>query len=235
MKINFEIHRQPDDSTCGPTCLQALYRFFGLSFDVQKVVSRVKSFEDGGTLGVFLAIDALEHDFDATIYNYNLALFDPTWNGLSSPEIAAKLRLQQKQKKGKKLHIASDAYCEYLEKGGRLCFDALTPELLTELLKDNLPVITGLSCTYLYNTSRERAVSKSKVVADDTGGFAAGHFVVLLSSDGRDVTIADPYHPNPLSESDIYSVDSHRVILSIMLGVLTYDANLIVIRNKSKG
>jgi hypothetical protein len=235
MKINFDIHRQPDDSTCGPTCLQAIYRYFGLSFDIRKVIDRVKSLEGGGTLGVFLAIDALEHDFNVAIYNYNLALFDPTWSGLSSTELVSKLRLQQKQKKGKRLQVASDAYCEYLEKGGRLCFDVLTPELLHGLLQDNAPVITGLSCTYLYNTSRERAVSSTMVIPDDTGGYSAGHFIVLVAGNEKEITIADPYHPNPISESGIYSVNSHRVILSIMLGVLTYDANLIVIRPKSKG
>jgi hypothetical protein len=235
MKINFDIQRQPDDSTCGPTCLQGVYSYFGLSFDIHKVIDRVKSLEGGGTLGVFLAIDALEHDFDVTIYNYNLAIFDPTWQWLPSRELVNKLRLQQKQKKGKKLNLASDAYCEFLEKGGKLRFDVLTTDLLTELLSGCLPVITGLSCTYLYNTSRERALSNSKVIADDTGGFSTGHFVVLMASIDSEITIADPYYPNPLSDTGIYSVDSHRVILSIMLGVLTYDANLIVIRSKSRG
>jgi hypothetical protein len=163
-----------------------------------------------------------------------LAIFDPTWQGLSSGELVNKLRLQMKHKKGKKLHLASDAYCEYLEKGGRLSFEVLTPDLLKYLLKDNIPLITGLSCTYLYNTSRERVISKSKIIADDIGGVSTGHFVVLMASTDTEITIADPYYPNPLSDLGIYGVNSHRVILSIMLGVLTYDANLIVIRSKSK-
>ncbi|MCA9038033.1 MAG: hypothetical protein KDA91_23070, partial [Planctomycetaceae bacterium] len=46
----------------------------------------------------------------------------------------------------------------------------------------------------------------------------------------RSVLIADPWHPNPLSANHLYSVDLDRVICSILLGIVTYDANLLVIR-----
>ena len=40
--------------------------------------------------------------------------------------------------------------------------------------------------------------------------------------------VADPYQPNPAKER-YYEVGINRLICSILLGVLTYDANLLVI------
>ncbi len=49
--------------------------------------------------------------------------------------------------------------------------------------------------------------------------------------------LSDPMEPNPLGKGQIYSVSFTRLINSIMLGIVTYDANLLVIepRKKKKG
>lgn len=44
--------------------------------------------------------------------------------------------------------------------------------------------------------------------------------------------VADPHRENPLSHDNYYKVSSNRLINAIMLGVLTYDANLLVIQPK---
>ena len=41
--------------------------------------------------------------------------------------------------------------------------------------------------------------------------------------------VADPYRENPISGDNLYVVRMDRLINSILLGVLTYDANLLVI------
>jgi len=46
----------------------------------------------------------------------------------------------------------------------------------------------------------------------------------------KEVWIADPYSKNPYnSESREYKVPVHRFINSVMLGVITYDANLLIL------
>ena len=67
---------------------------------------------------------------------------------------------------------------------------------------------------------------------DDVRGAPCGHFVVLAGyhRDDRTVLVADPYLPNPVARGKrFYAVNIDRVICSILLGVLTYDANLLVI------
>ncbi len=51
----------------------------------------------------------------------------------------------------------------------------------------------------------------------------------------RKVLIADPLMPNPFAETQEYAANIDRVICAILLGVLTYDANLLVIQPARKG
>ena len=95
------------------------------------------------------------------------------------------------------------------------------------------PILTGLSATYLYNCARER-LSGYRLLYDDIQGVPTGHFVVLTGYDreAKNVWIADPLKPNPFSEFDQYAVNINRLICAIMLGILTYDANLLIIEPK---
>jgi hypothetical protein len=45
----------------------------------------------------------------------------------------------------------------------------------------------------------------------------------------RKVLVADPYLPNPLADDHYYDVELDRLVCAILLGVLTYDANLLII------
>jgi hypothetical protein len=51
------------------------------------------------------------------------------------------------------------------------------------------------------------------------------------------VRVADPYLPNPLAPKDhYYAIGVDRVLCAILLGALTYDANLMVLKpNHRKG
>jgi hypothetical protein len=48
----------------------------------------------------------------------------------------------------------------------------------------------------------------------------------------REVSVADPLHDNPRFGSQYYRVAINRLTASILLGILTYDANLLVITPK---
>ena len=54
-----------------------------------------------------------------------------------------------------------------------------------------------------------------------------------LGSDAHNVIFTaitvDPLHDNPAFGSAFYSVGVHRVLGAILLGVLTYDANLLIV------
>jgi hypothetical protein len=228
--LDIRILPQPDDVTCGPTCLQAVYRQLGRSMDLSQIISEVRGLPEGGTLAVYLGNHALKLGLKARVYTYHLKIFDPSWRGLAPDQLAAKLEAQLEFKQGKKFEVASRAYIRFLQLGGEIVFDDLTPEVFDIPFDAGLPVLTGLSATYLYDTRREFTNRHNRTVYDDLRGEPAGHFVVLCGRQDNKIRVADPYLGNPLAdESHYYDVGIQRLIRAILLGVLTYDANLLVI------
>jgi hypothetical protein len=226
-----KILTQPDDSTCGPTSLHAVYQYFDDDISLEKVISEVHFLEEGGTLAVYLGCHALKRGYKAKIYTYNLHVFDPTWFMQNNQKIIDNLQEQLLHKSDPKLRNASMAYMEFLKLGGELKCTDLTLSLLKNYFKHGVPVLTGLSATYLYNCARERVNENNESIYDDVRGFPLGHFVVLCgqSLDKKHIIVADPYQENPFFQNNYYEVKISRLINSIMLGIVTYDANLLVI------
>jgi hypothetical protein len=219
---------QPDDNSCGPTSLHAVYRYYELEVELARLIEDIRSLETGGTLAVYLGIDALRRGMDATIYSWNLKMFDPTWAALEPSDLIAKLQRQQEHKNRKRFLQASQAYISFLQRGGRILFDPLTPALHKGILQLSIPILTGLSATYLYNSMREVSRGRRSLY-NDIGGEPMGHFVVLTEYAAVDmVRIADPYSGNPLSGSQYYTLPVQRLINAIHLGSVTYDANLLI-------
>lgn len=227
-RLRFQIAAQPDEVTCGPTCLHGIYRYFGDEVSLEEVIAGVDMLSGGGTLDVFLANHALERGYRATLFTYNLHLFDPTWALLPVPEIAGRLEAQAAAKDDAKLRVASRGYVRFLELGGKLRFEDLRPALIRRFVGRGIPIMTGLSATYLYQSRREIPQTGAP---DDVRGEPAGHFVVLSGYDRATklVDVADPYEWNPLGGERYYTVDLHRLVGAVLLGSLTYDANLLVI------
>lgn len=234
LKRKFTIKKQPDDTSCGPTCLHSIYNYYGNNMPLDDVIKKVRKLKDGGTLATLLGIDALKKGYKATIYTYNIQIFDPTWFNHKKVDLIKKLHQQMNKKPAKKkLIFASNAAIEFLRLGGHYRFQELTQSLIRKYLKKDTPILTGLSATYLYRTSRE---DKDTNKYDDIGGFPSGHFVVLCgyNKETKEVLVADPLLPNPVSKAQIYPINIQRVINAILLGILTHDANLLVIELKNR-
>ncbi|MFY0606114.1 MAG: C39 family peptidase [Cyclobacteriaceae bacterium] len=225
--LSLDIHAQPNDETCGPTCLQSVYRYYNDHIDLADVISEVKTLSTGGTLAVMLGNHALSRGYKVTIYTYNLQMFDPTWF-TPGVDLKAKIEEQLLMKQSNRIAVASGAYLKFLDLGGKIKYEELSPKLIRKILHQNHPILTGLSATYLYNCSREIGELNEY---HDVLGEPTGHFVVVHGYDAleRVAQIADPLSSNPLSDTHYYRVPLQRLINSILLGIVTYDANLLVI------
>lgn len=226
IRLPVNILPQPDETTCGPTCLQAVYQYWGEDEPLHEVIGRTGRLEQGGTFAVFLACDALRKGYRATIYTYNLNVFDPTWFGTPKVDIAARLRHQLEVKSDYRLQRATAGYLEFLKLGGRLRLMDLSHGLIHGFLRRRQPILTGLSSTYLYRVPREFGPDDEP---DDIRGVPAGHFVVIAGYDieRRKVLVMDPYGMNPYGQLHEYWISIDRVIASILLGIVTHDANLL--------
>jgi hypothetical protein len=233
-RLTLDIFPQPDDTTCGPTCLHAVYRYFDDHLPLEQVIRETGKLDEGGTLAVLLGCHALERGYQATIYTYNVQVFDPTWFYPQPQPLAEKLAAQMAAKDSPKLRAASRGYLDFLAHGGRIRMEDLTRDLIRKYLNRSVPILTGLSATYLYRHVREYG---PKADDDDVRGEPAGHFVVLCGYDKVDrmVLVGDPLQANPLApRQQQYLVEINRLICAILLGIVTYDANLLILEPPRK-
>ncbi len=230
--FDFRISPQPTDTSCGPTCLSAIYHFYKDPVSVEQLIKEIPSVEGGGTLAVALGIHALRRQYRATLYTSNLRIFDPTWFNPQIPDFRERLAAQISIRKKNKERSAARFYLEFFDLGGKLLMKDLSGKLIRHHLKRGNPILTGLSATILYMNSREIPETCQD---DDLRGEPVGHFVVLCGYDkeSQEVKLADPMWPNPY-KGQIYSVKMNRLLNSILLGVLTYDSNLLIIEPPSK-
>lgn len=214
-----------------------MYNFYGDAISLQQVVTEARQLEEGGSLAVLLACHALRRGYRAKIYTYNLQMFDPTWFRVPEVDLSAKLRAQREHKKSRRVNYFTDFYLEFLELGGQITLEELTPSLIRRYLNRGIPVLTGLSATYLYRCSREIDSGPKTLVYDDIRGYPTGHFVVVCGYDRtrREVIVADPLFPNPTSEGAEYAVKIDRLICSILMGIVTYDANILILEPPEGG
>ena len=224
---------QPDETTCGPTCLHAIYRYWGEREPISAVIERMWRMQHGGTFAVYLGCDALRKGYAARIYTCNLLVFDPTWFSRPRIDIAERLAQQREIKSDPRLQNATAGYLEFLALGGRLRLANLSQHLIGGILQRRFPILTGLSSTYLYRSSREFGPDDTP---DDIRGLPSGHFVVISGWDPqhRRVLVVDPYQLNPYGPTHEYWLGIDRVIAAILLGIVTHDANLLVIHPRNR-
>ena len=233
--MDIKILPQPDDVTCGPTSLHAVYSHYNYHIPLHQLIQEIEFLEEGGTLAVFLGHDALKRGFQARIYSYNLKIFDPTWSHLSMDKLREKLEICYKVKKERKLKAVIKAYIRFIDQGGIFSFEELRGIIFERYFDKNIPILCGLSATYLYRCPREYTNENNRSVFDDIIGEPMGHFVVLYGLDEKKrFLVADPDSSNPLTKGPYYHVHKTRLIHSILLGVVTYDSNMLVIEPKQK-
>ena len=232
----FSIEPQPDDATCGPTCLHAVYQHHGLELPLEEVIGTCHQLEQGGTLAVLLGQDALRRGFRATIWTWHLSVFDPTWFTGGARQVREGLERQETSAKPEAIRRFSRSHLDFLDLGGELELADLTPALLRRHLKQGHPIITGLSATFLYRTARELVNDQGRLEFDDVEGAPQGHFVVLVAYDPeeRRALVADPLQPNPVAPSARYEVSLDRLVNAILLGSVTHDANILVVQPRRR-
>jgi hypothetical protein len=225
------IERQPDYTTCGPTALHAVYRYYDDPIDLKTVIQETPKLPGGGTLGVHLSVHALQRGYEVTTWLCNVRHMDPTW--FQQPtDVLAKLKARAAAKgqvDDPRYGPALESVEQYVELGGKLAWGDLTPELIGRTLAQGTPILTGTNGTYLYQCARE-----TEKGPDDVRGDAFGHFIVLCGYSEKDqtVAIADPLLDNPAHGTKYYRATVWRLLGAIFLGVGSDDGNLMLIRPK---
>lgn len=218
---------QPDDTTCGPSCLAQVAASFGVQASVPDLVAGLTRLQHGGTLGVFLALRAMDLGFRAAVYPMGLKVFDPTWWDLDPAALVERLHRRRAAVSTAIDREVIDAWIRFIEQGGAVRFEELTPGLMCAIINRGHPIICGLNVTWLYRESREQDDGRP----DDIGGEQVGHFVTIAGygASGANFDIRDPHWEAPFGVDGHYRVDVHRLIHAILIGDRTRDAVLVEI------
>ena len=163
--LPLDMQPQPDDTTCGPTCLHAVYRFWGDDVSLPEVIATTATLGRGepsrGTLAVMLGVHALARGYRASITTFNLRMFDPTWfddrGRAETGRLIGRLerQLAARVPDDPRFREATEWYLRFLGAGGRIRMEELGGPLIARHLKAGRPVLTGLSATWLYRAPRE--------------------------------------------------------------------------------
>jgi hypothetical protein len=228
LELPVETLPQPDETTCGPTCLHAVYAYWDDPEPLHAVVKRMRRLDSGGTYAVFLGCDALRKGYKARIYTYNLTVFDPSWFGSARIDIRERLARQQRLKPDPRIYNATEGYLEFLELGGRIRF---ANPLAVAHRAGAAPALSAADGTLLDVSVPAASRVRSDDRPDDIQGVPQGHFVVIAGwqPDRRRVLVVDPYQPHRYGPALRYWLGIDRVVAAILLGIVTHDANVLVI------
>lgn len=236
----FEIPKQTDGVSCGPTSLYAVYRHYGLDVTLEQVSKDVERMPNQGTLDAFLGIDALKRGMTATIVSSNIGVLDPSWKGMEGDALAAKLESYRNTMNaaGKYTEATvADAYARFVRMGGVLqVMSAMPTQTCCKVnipcgftfnkFDENLPAICGLSYTALFHETREDDATNE--VTDM--GRPVGQFVVVTGKPCWDYyDIADPWD-GPRGQH--YSLCYDELDRAILLGTLTNDGGILIVKPK---
>ena len=176
---------QPDDATCGPTSLHAVYRYFGQELDLASVIDAVAYLEGGGTLAAYLGLDVLA----SRVRGLHLLLrpspvrpyLGGTGYALSHRQATTAAFLQKEGSSSGRPRKPTSAFCNT---GASCGLPTSRSTCSAPISTGKLPVLAGLSATYLYRTMREYAIAPNQTAYHDLQGEPAGHFVVLYGFSG---------------------------------------------------
>lgn len=226
-------YAQPDDVSCGPTCLAQVMAYYGDPHPIAEIRQGLRVNPDGGTLAVHLAARALDMGYRARLYPFGVRVFDPTWWELGEDELRERLALRMSALAARGASLTElaivQSYIEVLDRGGSIAFHEPSPQFLARILANGRPLVVGLNSTWLYRAKRERPEDNEP---DDIAGKGVGHFVVVngYTGSGLHLHVRDPSEDAPEhlhvdgKGKGIYPVPGDRLVHAILLGDLTRDA-----------
>ena len=130
-----------------------------------------------------------------------------------------------------RLQHATEGYLEFLALGGRIRLADLSPRLVRESSAAGCRSSRPVGDLPVSNDCARCGDDQS----DDIRGFPSGRVVIAgYDFPSRKVLVADPYEPNPYGGTREYWMRMERVGAAVLLGIVTHDANLTVIRPRHR-
>jgi len=199
--------------SCMPACLQEIFGYYGEQISQEEIMKISENPKLGMAL-VEAGIFSLKHNYRSLIITNNINIFDPTWFRLDSNKL--KLNLNKRAKFVDDLsQFMIDKYIKFLNLGGEINFETISPSLLKKYLSIKIPIIMELASTFIYKLAKS---SRPGLFDDAIRGQIEGHGVVIAGFDDKDnFLIIDPNSKKSPSKIGVYWVNSAELMMSFAL------------------
>ncbi len=196
--------------SCIPACLQEVFGYYGEQISQEEIMK----ISENPKLGMALAeagIFSLRHNYRSLIITNNINIFDPTWFKLDSNKL--KLNLNKRAKFVDDLsQFTIDKFIKFLDFGGEINFETISPALFKKYLSIEVPIIIELASTFIYKLAKS---SRPGRFDDAIKGQIEGHGVVIAGFDNKDnFLIIDPNSKKSPSKAGVYWVNSVELMMS---------------------
>ena len=199
--------------SCISACSQAVFGYYGESI-AQEEIMEISENPKRGIALVEAGIFSLKRNYKPLIITNNINIFDPTWFKIDSSKL--KLNLKKRAKFVDDLNqFMIDKYIKFLDLGGEINFETISPALLKNYLSIKVPIIMELASTFLYKLAKS---SQPGGFNDAIKGQIEGHGVVIAGFDKKDkFLIIDPNSKKGPSKKGVYWVNSAELMMSFAL------------------
>ncbi len=198
--------------------------------------------------------------YTANLRVFDPTWFDRT--GCAHPDLEAKLERARASTSDERLSVAMGAYRDLLARGGTVRMVDPTPRLIARHLEHGEPILAGLSSTWLYRAMRVSGPNDDDDdFGQPQGHFVV---LTGYDPRSRLVRVADPTFPIPVLEGSdcnsdrgrfgsapdgadrdrfgsapngadqAYAIGIERLIGAILLGIVTDDADLLVLSPEAR-
>lgn len=218
------ITEQTTDYNCGPTVLSAVLNHFNIAVSPDEISNNLRYFtEEHGTFITCLGMYALEKNLDATIYTYDLDVFDLTWNN-GTDELLYHLNkmLLKCNTEDEMKRLAIQYYIEFLKNGGHI---EICPDFnftFNNIFSKERAVIAGVSSQILYRGSRINDNGDYDIYGKQEGHFIIAEPAVNASYMGI-VDISDPYGLKSKYGKLNYSITFDTFVQAVLQSTHTHD------------
>lgn len=222
------IKQKVTSNTCGPSCLEAIYRHYGKDRGLEGILEDLHITKEESTYGPQLARHLNNNGFKTCICSSDPNVVSPEWRNASVDSIIEDLKgwiIYHFDKKVDKIWIKKALFLLfYLQEGGNLQVNDVTRSFLDKSLQEGNIILACVAESWIWKKRKISKVAKY----DNIKGKVHGHFVVVYEQEDEKYLISDPYPTNIQDKEGLYKVDKDTLITSI----LTWSSEILIIKDK---
>lgn len=208
------VFQNEDDSNCGPSTLEMVYRTKGISRDIKQILKDFHLDSKGDlTYPPQLARDLQRNGLRTNLLISSPSVISPAWKEWSTIEQIEALKLWATLNPKNDNHIIGLHTLFYLQEGGSISLTSYDATDLKQRLDQESLLIVGLDEVWIWG----HRFQEYKAQVDEFKGKSDGHFVLVNGYNENRFSVLDPYPTNLSDRHGQYEVEENQLVNASLL------------------